>query len=119
MLIAVPDAVSGHTGYGTTSNRNKFDGNVMGLGPHGGSAPNGVDFWWDQYPGNTDNCWHSNGKATTDPIAPFMPSSCKNTSPGTFYSTRAPELGGCAAALEFGSQTRTGSGKAPEYDERQ
>jgi hypothetical protein len=48
-----------------------------------------------------------------------MPSSCKNTSPGTFYSTRAQELGGCAAALEFGSQTRTGSGKAPEYDERQ
>ncbi|HEX4759220.1 MAG TPA: right-handed parallel beta-helix repeat-containing protein [Thermoleophilaceae bacterium] len=119
MLIAVPDAVSDHTGYGTTSNRNKFYGNVMGVGPHSGSAPNGVDFWWDQYPGNTDNCWYSNGKATTDPIAPFMPSSCKNTSPGTFYSTRAQELGGCAAALEFGSQTRTGSGKAPEYDERQ
>lgn len=119
MLIAVPDAVSDNTGYGTTSNRNKFHDNVMGLDPSGAKVPNGVDFWWDQYPGNTDNCWYSNGDATTDPAAPLMPSNCKNTSSGVLYSTRASELGGCAAALEFGSQTRTGSGKAPAYDEKQ
>jgi Right handed beta helix region len=30
---AMPDAVSDNTGYGTTSNRNKFHNNVMGSGP--------------------------------------------------------------------------------------
>jgi hypothetical protein len=23
-------------------------------------APNGVDFWWDEYPGNDGNCWFDN-----------------------------------------------------------
>jgi hypothetical protein len=119
MLIAVPDAVSDNVGYGTTSNRNKFHDNVVGVAPNGSKLPNGVDFFWDQYPGNTNNCWFNNGNATTDPPAPFMPTDCSNVSSGAFYPSRGAELGGCAAALEFGSQTRTGSGKAPEYDEKQ
>ena len=32
--------------------------------PHGeaGSetAPNGTDFWWDQFPNNVNNCWYDN-----------------------------------------------------------
>jgi Right handed beta helix region len=117
MLIAVPDAVSGETGAGTTSNRNRFHGNFMGIGPGGAKLPNGVDFWWDQYPGNTNNCWYDNGDVTTDPQAPFMPSSCENTSSGVFYPTRSAELGGCAGSLEFGDETRTGGGSNPQYDE--
>ena len=116
MLIAVPDVVSGETGAGTTSNRNRFHGNFMGIGPGGAKMPNGVDFWWDQYPGNTNNCWYENGEVTTDPPAPFMPSDCNNTSSGAFYASRSSELGGCAGSLEFGDQTRTGSGSNPQYD---
>ena len=119
MLMAVPDAASGNAGIGSTSNRNRFHDNVMGVDRSGAKQPNGVDFWWDQYPGNTDNCWFSNGNVSTDPPPPFMPSECKNTSPGVFYPTRGPELGGCAAAIELGSETRTGSGSNPEYDENQ
>jgi hypothetical protein len=119
MLMAVPDVVSGNTGNGSTSNRNKFHNNFMGIGPSGSKQPNGVDFWWDGYPGNTDNCWYDNGDVTTDPPAPFMPSSCSNTSPGAFYASRSQELGGCAGNLEFGDQTRSGSGSNPQYDEKQ
>ena len=110
MLMAVPDAASGNAGNGSTSNRNRFHDNFMGIAPSGAKMPNGVDFWWDNFPGNTGNCWFSNGNVTTDPVAPFMPSDCKNTSSGSFYPSRGPELGGCAAALEVGSQTRSGSG---------
>jgi hypothetical protein len=119
MLMAVPDAVSGNVGNGSTSNRNRFHDNVMGTANGSGKGPNGVDFWWDQYPGNTDNCWYSNGNVTTDPVAPFMPSDCKNTSSGAFYPSRGGELGGCAAALETGDQIRSGSGSNPQYDEKQ
>jgi len=119
MLMAVPDAASGNLGNGSTSHRNRYHRNVMGIDPGGARQPNGVDFWWDQYPGNTDNCWFDNGSVTTDPPAPFMPSDCNNTSSGAFYPTRGPELGGCAANLETGDQVRSGSGSNPQYDERQ
>ena len=126
--MAVPDAASGETGVGSTSNRNRTHGNVMGIAPDGGKLPNGVDHWWDGYPGNTDNCWFNNGAATTDPPGSFMPSNCKNTSSGAFYPSRAPELGPlrgrrcwaaatCApAAARTPSSTRTpasGSARRP------
>lgn len=41
-----------------TSNGNRYDGNVMGLGPDGGDLPNGVDFWWDGQ--GVGNCWENN-----------------------------------------------------------
>ena len=119
MLMAVPDAASGNVGNGSTSKRNRFHDNVMGIAPNGSKSPNGVDLWWDGYPGNTDNCWFSNGNATTDPPAPFMPSNCSNTSSGAFYPSRGEELGGCAASLETGDQVRSGSGSNPQYDEKQ
>ncbi len=35
-------------------------GNKYG-GAHGATVlPNGVDFWWDEFPGNTGNCWYDN-----------------------------------------------------------
>jgi hypothetical protein len=43
----------------STSHRNQFYGNTM--------TGNGVDFWWDAFPGNSGNCWYSNGTVTTSP----------------------------------------------------
>ena len=117
MLIAVPDAVSDSTGVGSTSNRNRTHDNTLGVDPAGGKAPNGVDLWWDQYPGNTDNCWYNNGAVTSDPPPPLLPSDCKNTSSGVLYPSRGAELGSCAGALLVGGETRTGSGSNPSFDE--
>ena len=83
MVFAVPDqVVCGPAGIDptllagcnptavppSTSYRNQFYGNVMGRSPGGTVQPNGTgdvttgrtDFWWDQYLGNTGNCWHDN-----------------------------------------------------------
>ena len=58
MLFSVPDALvcgpdSGNKQKGcdpsktSTSNRNRYYGNVMGIAPDGRKMPNGTDFWWD------------------------------------------------------------------------
>jgi hypothetical protein len=68
MLLAVPDAISCPPGSPTctpenaasTSYDNQFYDNVMGIAPGGQATPNGVDFWWDEFPTNTGNCWHDN-----------------------------------------------------------
>ena len=61
----------------TTSCGNQFHDNVLGLAPPGFKPspavddygnhfatgerlPNGVDFWWDEFVGNNDNCWYDN-----------------------------------------------------------
>ena len=62
----------------STSCENEYYDNVMGearraSSRRGGRAssatrpastelgtPNGVDFWWDEFPGNEGNCWHDN-----------------------------------------------------------
>jgi Right handed beta helix region len=64
----------------STSHRNEFHHNVMGVGPGGAFKPNGVDFWWDKFPNNVENCWYLNRAApgkqvTTDP--PNLPN-CNN-----------------------------------------
>jgi hypothetical protein len=49
----------------------------MGVAPGGRAAPNGLDFWWDSFPGNTGNCWYRNRGAapiTSEPRAPLLPS---------------------------------------------
>lgn len=64
---------------GSTSCANRYFGNRMGQAPPGferhpglrkfgnetavgtsDQLPNGVDFWWDEFPGNTGNCWFDN-----------------------------------------------------------
>src|SRR5207247_1644560 len=68
MLLAVPDAISCPPGSASctpdnaasTSYDNHFYANDLGLAPGGEVKPNGVDFWWDEFPTNTGNCWHDN-----------------------------------------------------------
>jgi hypothetical protein len=100
MLFAVPDAtVCGPPPVGSstpvpgcnpagisTSYDNRFHGNTMGVSPTGAVRPNGLDFWWDSFPGNTGNCWWGNkaapGKTVTS--APLVLPGCANgTQPGT------------------------------------
>lgn len=87
MLFAVPDAtVCGPPPIGSdtpvpgcsetkisTSFRNRQFDNIMGVAPNGDIKPNGIDFWWDAFPGNTGNCWWGNKaapgkKVTTSPL---------------------------------------------------
>jgi hypothetical protein len=99
MLISVPDVLSEETGAFSTSHRNRFFNNVMGVDESGTRLRNGVDFWWDEHPNNHDNCWFDNGQVTTDPPQPFTPSNCQNTSSGATYASKVPELAGCAGSI--------------------
>ncbi len=93
----------------TTSCNNHYFNNLMGQvppgfteqawagmrfgAPHGdldgGPLPNGVDFWWDEFPGNVGNCWFDNtgsdgtAASVTGPGAgsppEMLPSDCENS----------------------------------------
>ena len=77
MLFAVPDAtvcgpapVGSDPGAGLQPRRYLHvvrqpasHGNTMGVSPTGTVKPNGTDFWWDNFPGNTGNCWWGNKAA--------------------------------------------------------
>jgi hypothetical protein len=69
----------------STSCENRYFGNRMGQVPPGfkfpraldmfgaprgsgaGPLPNGTDFWWDEFAGNTGNCWFGNTGANGTP----------------------------------------------------
>jgi hypothetical protein len=120
--IHCPTADSGVS----TSCDNHYNGNRMGQVPPGfrphpalrkfgnqttltaGSrtAPNGVDFWWDEFTANTGNCWFENtgadgtaGSVTSDPLA--LPSDCGLSTGSPAYSIKAPVLLACFAQWEF------------------
>ncbi len=71
------------------------------------TLPNGVDFWWDEFPGNTGNCWTGNtgpdgtggsitGPGLGDPVVtPPLPSNCA-TSVGTGDVVKEAVLLDCA-----------------------
>jgi hypothetical protein len=96
----------------STSCNNRMFANQMGLAPEGFKFPktvgdfgnahsdgatgrvmrNGVDFWWDEFAGNTNNCWYGNkgpdgtagsvtGPGAGDP-PDNLPSNCSNTGIG-------------------------------------
>ena len=119
MLFSVPDEFvcgpdTGNSQAGcdpttvSTSFRNQFHHNVMGVSPKGKVEPNGTDFWWDNFAGNTNNCWFANtgtdgtGKSITSvPPAPMLPSDCAS-SVGTGGPEQDAELLGCLASFEEG-----------------
>jgi hypothetical protein len=106
----------------STSCGNRFFANHMGQAPKGWKPPaggttplkfasasadggikfpNGLDFWWDQFPTNTGNCWFDNtgsdGTAagvTADP--PVGPQGTVNE-PGTLPDECATSIGDAAA----------------------
>jgi hypothetical protein len=58
----------------------------MGVSPTGAVKPNGTDFWWDSFPGNTGNCWYGNKAApgssvTTSPL--LLPDCANGSDPGS------------------------------------
>ncbi len=120
----------------STSCANQYSGNHMGevppsFKPHPGltkfgnqttlsssprTAPNGVDFWWDEATPNTGNCWFDNtgpdgtrASLTADPpVAPaagqstpgFLPEDCETSIGGAGYSAKAPVLLSCYGQWE-------------------
>jgi hypothetical protein len=103
MLLYVPDSLSDEskTSANSTSHRNRYHNNVMGIAPNGAKMPNGVDFWWDEAPGSMNNCWYDNGVVSTDPPGPLMPSDCNNVSAGVTYPGKFfGELAPCAGSIE-------------------
>lgn len=105
MQVALPDLIanpgSGRL-IGSTSHRNRYYENVMGLAPDGTRAPNGRDFWWDEALGDQGNCWYDNGPVTSDPAR--LPSTCTNTSLGLSYAGHLLELLPCLAAFSSGDR---------------
>lgn len=122
MLFAVPDAfacgptssqpdLAGcHSGEFSTSYDNRFHDNVMGISPSGKRLPNGKDFWWDHFIGNTGNCWYDNiGKDGTkasitedSPTAAVLPLPGKpcSASIGLTAPAQETELVNCLLGME-------------------
>jgi hypothetical protein len=122
MLFAVPDATVCGPILGSstpvpgcdpaktsTSYNNSFTQNIMGVAPSGAVQPNGVDFWWDSFPGNTGNCWWDNVAApgrsiTSSPLV--LPDCLGGTQPalsvGTGYLPNEAELTACLVGFETG-----------------
>jgi hypothetical protein len=80
-------------------------GNQTSLKGGGRSAPNGVDFWWDEMTANTGNCWFNNtgsdGTAsgvTGDPAV--LPSDCGTSIGGPAYLGKAALLLACYGQWE-------------------
>src|SRR3954471_14159818 len=123
MLFAVPDATVCGPVVGSstpvpgcdptkvsTSYNNSFTANLMGTTPGGAVLPNGVDFWWDNFAGNTGNCWWANvpapGHSITTSPAPLP--DCDNgtdrsKSMGTGDVANESELTGCLVGFTVGS----------------
>jgi hypothetical protein len=137
MLFGVPDQLVCGPGVGevdptqlagcdptkvppSTSYNNEYYGNVMGVAPGGSKQPNGTDFWWDGFVGNTGNCWHDNtgvdgdraSLTSTPPLGPvagqslplFLPEDC-GSSIGTGGPGQEAELLGCFADISFDTST--------------
>src|SRR5215213_349572 len=90
-------------------------GNQTSLTGNPKSAPNGVDFWWDEATPNTGNCWPNNtgpdgthGSLTADPpIGPpgqsvpgSLPEDCASSMGSPNYATKVPGLLDCFGQWE-------------------
>ncbi len=92
-------------------------GNQTSLKNNPKTAPNGVDFWWDEAMTNTGNCWPDNtgpdgthGSLTADPpigqagqSAPgTLPENCASSIGGAGYAAKVPGLLACFGQWESG-----------------
>jgi len=149
MLLAVPDAISCPPGTATctpanpssTSYDNRFYDNRMGMAPSGKHKPNGVDFWWDEFPTDTGNCWFNNvgpdgtnDSWTGDPerfgtpgmsVPHFLPEDC-GSSVGTGNMEKEAVLVYCAEAATgdescewYSEPAKPGTAAAARYQAHQ
>jgi hypothetical protein len=117
MIFSIPDVLicgphtDNHAQKGcepnetSTSHRNVNSSNVMGRAPDGKLAPNGIDFWWDEFPGNTGNCWYLNeGPQRMVSSPPILPNCDEGRNPdssvGRGNEINESELSSCLAAFE-------------------
>ena len=117
MIFAIPDVLicGDHTNNQNqkgceknevnTSFRNVNASNVMGVAPDGSLKPNGIDFWWDKFPGNAENCWFLNEGPQPITFSPDpLPSCNEGKNPASSVGTGDPlnegELVTCLAAFE-------------------
>jgi hypothetical protein len=92
----------------STSYENRFYANVMGVAPNDTRAANGVDFWWDAFPGSRGNCWYQNRGPSAITSSPRSLPSCANGSdPGSSVGTgdvvNEAEMLTCLVAFTSGS----------------
>jgi hypothetical protein len=104
------------TAVSTTSCGNRFHDNVLGRMPpnfdfpaglrrygnetgagDGRVLPNGVDFWWDEFPGNNGNCWYDN--TGSDGTAASVTGSGAGLPPD-------PLPGGCGTSVGLGDAVK-------------
>jgi hypothetical protein len=133
MLFAVPDAFvctqkDENNLHGcdptetNTSFRNVFFGNVMGVAPDGSYKPNGQDFWWDGFSGNTGNCWYKNTTAAGHSLNNYpspLPDCDNGKAPQTSMGTTPlgePELVGCLVQVEDKSKRKPDAGPCPWFN---
>jgi hypothetical protein len=136
--IHCPTAGSDPITPASTSCDNQYSGNRMGqlppgFKPHPGltkfgnpttltdnpkTAPNGVDFWWDEFTANTGNCWFDNvgPDGTRDSLNPdpalgpdagqsvpgFLPEDCGSSMGSPAYGAKSVSLLACVAEWETG-----------------
>jgi hypothetical protein len=91
-------------------------GNETSLAGSPATAPNGIDFWWDEATPNTGNCWFENtgtdgtrdsltgdpaiGPAPGQSIPGFLPEDCATSVGSAAYGGKAPALLGCYVQYE-------------------
>jgi predicted outer membrane lipoprotein len=101
-------------------------GNQTSLKSGAATAPNGVDFWWDENTSNTGNCWFENtgpdgtreslnpdpplGPAAGQSVPGFLPEDCPSSVGSPAY------LGKAAFLLACYGQWETGELEAPGCD---
>jgi hypothetical protein len=97
-------------------------GNETGLDDGGAipeALPNGVDFYWDEFPTNDGNCWYDNtgpdgtrasltGDPPLNPLADtslpgFLPENCASSTGSPVYGPKALLLLECYAEWEGGT----------------
>ena len=105
MLVTVPDALSNNfekppepdKDYKlSTSHRNRFEDNRLGVSPSGEKLPNGTDYWWDEL--GQGNCWEQDTPFKSDPSpAPDCDDFPNN---GTGDPAKEAHLAACAFTTE-------------------
>ncbi|MFB9209659.1 right-handed parallel beta-helix repeat-containing protein [Nonomuraea spiralis] len=83
-LFGVPAFIRGENDLAKqadTSNHNRYEGNVFGVGPAGERRPNGLDVWWDGQ--GTGNCWQGDAGRSTPAALPVCAARAPELSAGT------------------------------------